>query len=103
MNILDIMKLLAFNGISTSVMYDTDLKEYYLDLNTQAKSHLYLYEDGILRGRYKYENTIDFKQHYPEDILRDLCYEFRDSLHGRDFGNGNWFNLCDKLNIKYTI
>jgi transaldolase len=58
MEIQDIMKALAKKGISTSMHYNSEKDQCYVDLETRAKSELHLYEDGILRGRYQYETQI---------------------------------------------
>lgn len=98
MNIQDIMKELAKMGVHTSIHYCVEKDQYYLDLETQAKSWLYLYEDGILRGRYQYESLIDLT--FPiENIVVELCYEFDRVLHGRDYGSGEWAALCETKGI----
>jgi len=100
MEVIEVIKELARRGISTSVWYDDDVRELiYFDLNTGAKSNLYLFEDGVIKGRYGYESVIDLGEDL-EDIIHSLCYEFNRSLHGRDYGNGDWFQLCKTLKIK---
>jgi hypothetical protein len=98
MELKDILKVLSINDISAKMTYDVDMEMFVLDLQTLAKSHLYLYENGLLKGRYNYESYLELNL---DTILKDLCYEFTEALHGRDFGNVQWFSLCDKLNIKY--
>ncbi len=97
--IQEIMKELALQGLSTSICYDSKLKSLYIDLDTGAKSHLYLYEDGTIRGRYNYENTINLNSDMDEIVLF-LCREFSQALHGRGFGNSQWFELCKNNNVK---
>ena len=62
------------------------------------KSHLYLYEDSIIRGRYDYEKSIDLSQE-PFDVIRDLCFEFNDALHGRNYYQSEWGTLCEEYEI----
>ncbi len=92
---------LTKNGIETSNCFDTKNGKHYVDLKTMAKSHLYLYEDGIIVGRYNYKNKIDLTKDVSE-IVVDLCNEFNEALHGRDYGQDNWFDLCrtNNINIK---
>lgn len=99
MDIKDLIFELAKKGISTKVCFDSDKNKIYFDLDTMAKSHLYLYEDGTIVGRYDYENKIDFNQNV-DSILIDLCNEFNNALHGRSFGNEYWFDLCREFNVK---
>jgi len=98
MEIQDVMKLLAKNGVSTSIHYNSEKNQIYCDLETMAKSELHLYEDGILRGRYQYEKQIDLNQE-TECLLNELCIEFNHALHGRSFCQGAWADLCRSRNI----
>lgn len=93
MEIQDVMKALGKRGICTSMHYDSEKDQCYIDLKTGAKSDLYLYEDGILRGRYEYEMEIDLTQ-YIESLIDDLCYEFRNALQGRFYCQEAWAELC---------
>jgi hypothetical protein len=95
----DIAFYLAKNDIWITIIYDKDKDKFYLDLNTIAKSHLHLYEDGILKGRYNYEKQIDLNDDNIEQIAIDLCWEFIHALHGRDYGSYEWFRLCKQFNI----
>lgn len=97
----DSMKFLAKKGITTSLLYSSEEDQFYIDLNTGAKSHLYLYEDGTLVGRYKKFGKLDWNQHDLESVVYDLCYQFTQSLCGRSYYNGEWKNLCDSL--EFTI
>ena len=72
------MKALAFEGIETSIHYDCTNNMLYLDLNTQAKSDLCLYEDGVIRGRYDYENQLDFNNTI-DSLIIQLCHEFNNA------------------------
>jgi hypothetical protein len=42
MKILDIMKVLTQKGVSTSIHYNVTQGLFYIDLETKAKSDLYL-------------------------------------------------------------
>jgi len=81
--------------------YDKDCDQFFLDLETRAKSDLLLYEDGTLRGRYNYEKRMDLEQGI-KDLVVDLCYEFKRAMHGRSYGNPEWINLCRKNEIYVT-
>ena len=98
MEIQDIMKALAKKGISTSMHYNTENDQCYVDLETRAKSELHLYEDGMLRGRYQYENKMDFSEDV-EEIITQLCHEFNNALHGRNYCQEAWAELCRSKGI----
>jgi hypothetical protein len=98
MEIQDIMKALAKKGISTSMHYNSEKDQFYVDLETRAKSELHLYEDGILRGRYQYETQIDLTQDI-ESLVTELCHEFNNALHGRNYCQEAWAELCRSKNI----
>ena len=100
--IQDIMIPLAKKGIETSMKYDTEKQQCYVDLETKAKSHLFLYEDGILRGRYEYEKQIDLSQDV-EGIITELCHEFNHALHGRNFCQEAWADLCREKGIELEM
>ena len=102
MKLLFLMKELAKNGVATSINYDFERDEFYIDLDTRAKSELHLYEDGILRGRYSYETSLNFEDEMP-DLIRTLCYEFSLALHGRNYYNGAWGILCEKNDVPLKI
>ena len=74
--------------------------EIFYDLKTGAKSHLYLYEDLRLKGRYGYESKLDTSC-YPsvESVAAHLFIEFEGCLHGRDFYNETWMELGVKLGL----
>lgn len=88
LELLGIQKYLTSEGISISVNYDSDLDQYYIDLDTGAKSHLWLYQDRTLRGRYGYEVVIEERD--LEGFTDRLCREFVNALCGRDYYNMNW-------------
>ena len=98
MEIQDIMKALAKKGISTSMHYNSEKDQCYVDLETRAKSELHLYEDGILRGRYQYETQINLTQDI-EALVTELCHEFNNALHGRNYCQEAWAELCRSKNI----
>jgi len=102
MEIQDIMKALAKKGISTSMHYNNEKDQCYVDLETRTKSELHLYEDGILRGRYQYENQIDLSQDI-ELLVTELCHEFNNSLHGRNYYQEEWAELCRSKGIVLEI
>ena len=98
MEIQDIMKVLAEKGVSTSMHYNSEKDQCYVDLETRAKSDLHLYEDGILRGRYDYETKIDLEQDI-ELLITELCHEFNNALHGRNYYQEAWGELCRSKGI----
>lgn len=102
MRLLEIVKELSIQGVITSLQYDVEREQFSIDLNTQAKSDLYLYEDGIIRGRYEYENHLVLSDNM-EELIKILCWEFDNALHGRNFGNEDWFELCKINNVKVTV
>ncbi len=102
MELTDIMRELALRGVSTSMAFNKEFNILCIDLDTQAKSHLYLYEDGTILGRYNYANRLDFSNKI-SDTIYSLCGEFSKALHGRSYGNSEWFNLCKKLEVKCEI
>jgi hypothetical protein len=102
MEIQDIMNALAKKGISTSMHYNSEKDQFYVDLETNAKSELHLYEDGILRGRYQYENQIDLSQDI-ELLITELCHEFNNALHGRNYCKEAWAELCRSKGIVLVV
>jgi hypothetical protein len=99
MEVQEIMKILAKEGISTSMHYDSEKDQCYVDLETMAKSELHLYEDGMLYGRYQYEKQIDLDQD-EEKLVTELCHEFNNALHGRNYYQQAWADLCRSKDIK---
>lgn len=97
MQVNEIIRALIENGIKDiTVNLDEEDGVVYYNLNTQAKSHLLLREDYVLKGRYDYESKLDPEQDIDE-ILRDLFWEFRRCIHGRDFYSADWMELGVKL------
>ena len=97
MKIQDLMKELAVRGVNTTICFDSESNQFFLDLNTMAKSQLYLHEDGVLTGRYSYHTKVCLEQDTKE-IIKSLCWEFKHAQHGRNYGNQAWKKLCDRLN-----
>ena len=91
---IEIGKYLAEQNISVTLCFHSETKQYYWDLNTQAKSDLHLYEDLTLKGRYGYISKLENET--LEENIQSLCWEFKDCLHGRDYGSCAWFELCKK-------
>ena len=87
-----LMRELSLRGVTTTIHYDSRRDAVYLDLNSRAKSHLHLYESGLLLGRYNYEKLIDLSQD-TEAILKDLYDEFFRCKMLRGYGNEEWENL----------
>lgn len=91
-SIYEVAKILAKTyGISVTLEGD------YINLQTMAKSHLYLFEDGTVKGRYNYESNVFDTAETLEDVVCNLAFEFENCLHGRTFYNTNWAILYDKV------
>ena len=98
MDIKEITKQLTIKKINVSIHFNLEKDKFYIDLNTEAKSHLYLYDDGTLEGRYgtkKINLNTDI-----ESIIITLCEEFNEALCYRTYGNSYWFDLCKEMNVK---
>lgn len=93
--LLRILKLLVSNGIDAKMSYDAISNQFFIDFNTRD---LILWEDGRLCGRYNYETIVDFDTN-DHILIETFCRAFQYSLHGRDYGNLDWFALCRKYNI----
>lgn len=92
---LEIGKYLAAHGIEPSLCVDYQNKQIFWNLQTQAKSDLYLYEDMTLKGRYGYVSKLDGET--LDENIGCLCMEFKNCLHGRDYGSVAWFKLCENF------
>lgn len=100
--LFEIQKFLVKKNIDIHLIYDDSKKMFYLDLNTMAKSHLYLYNNGKLYGRYDYVSNIDFSDDFDNNILQ-LCKEFNKALHGRNYYSYEWGQLCEENFIEIEI
>ena len=82
-------------GGDVTMSFDKEAGVMYADLNFQAKSHGHLYEkeDGSLVVKMRYEMV------EPVEDFRDLMYTFKRALQGRDFGNSQWFCLCEHYGV----
>ena len=100
LRLLDILKALS-KDVYCSMEYDTEKEQFCIDLKTMAKSDLFLYEDGMLRGRYN-EKQINLNDEM-EVLIVTLCREFDRALCGRDFGQAEWFELCKKNNVNVIV
>lgn len=66
-------------------------KLVYVDLNTNMKSHIYLYEhEGGVYADMRYEKGVKIES------LSDLLYCATDAICGRDFMSYNWQVLLEK-------
>ncbi len=90
-----LLEKIVDKGIELTLSKDKE-GELYFDLNTQAKSHLYLYplEDNevLLKGRYGYSSTIEYYGDF-DTFFHDICSEVKHCLQGRDFMNTNWLEI----------
>ena len=49
-SIKEITKQLTIKKVDVSIHFNLKKDKFFIDLDTRAKSHLYLYEDGTLEG-----------------------------------------------------
>lgn len=99
MQTIDAVKELIRMGLTgIKFEYDKTSDLFYYDLNTGAKSHLHLFEDWHVEGRYNYSNQIEIEEWATmEHILTRLFWEFKDCIHGRDYYNTDWMEIGVKL------
>lgn len=92
---MELVKQVVEQGISVTLEWDFSRNTIYADLNFQAKSHGYLYEqeDSSLVLEMRYEVTKNIEE------FSDLLYAFKSGLYGRDYGNQRWFDLCKKHGV----
>lgn len=93
--VLDSLGILLNAGIEVSIHYDREKKVWYADLNTGAKSHMYLYDDGgrniTLEKRYNEKDEFYYEfDNQMEDILNFYCSNFIGCIKGRSFANEHW-------------
>lgn len=89
---MELVKEVVAAGVDVTLCFDKVEGKMYADLDFQAKSHGYLYEqeDGSLCVKMRYDRTA-----WVEDF-HDLMSCFTQALHGREYGNTEWFGLCTK-------
>lgn len=92
---MNLVKEVVQCGIPVTLEFDRERGTIYADLNFEAKSHGYLYEqeDGTLILRMRYDMTEEIED------FKDLMYAFKRAMCGRDFGNFEWLHLCEKHGI----
>lgn len=100
MGITGLLKMLLKEGVFTQILYDTRIDMFYLDLLTQSKSHLHVYENGDIKGRYGYLSHIDLDNDDIEEMKRELCIEFKTSMCGKPHFKSDWGDLCEKMKIE---
>lgn len=98
----NIISFLLKKGIELTLKLDSE-DQIYFDLNTKAKSHLYLFPSKnslILKGRYDHQTTIDYSDYDDfDDIFNQVCFAVIDCLYGRDYMNTDWVNLLVERNL----
>lgn len=96
---LDVVKALSKIGLNgISLEYDEGKDILLFNLNTMAKSGLRLSEDFYVYGRYEYSAKINNNQEL-EEIIKDLFWEFRNCLCGRDYYNSEWMEIGVQLGL----
>jgi len=98
MKLQNIMRELALRGVRTSIEYNKTTDQFYLDLHTETKSDLHLYEDGTLLGRYGTNIVIDLDEP-TEDLMHSLCIQFSRATYGRSYYQKGWAELCQTHKI----
>ena len=93
--VIESLEFLTRAGIDVTIKYNQEKKTWYADLNTGAKSHMHLYDDGgrniIIEKRYNEKDEFYYEfDDQIEDILDFYCYNFVSCIKGRSFGNENW-------------
>ena len=95
-NLKNIIELLIHNGIEITIKLHDDVIVY--DVNTGAKSNLYLEEkDGVFYAHTRYNQPKII------ETFTDLFYEVKDCMYGRDYINTNWVKLLVKECIMERI
>lgn len=96
MKLIKVAKALNSHGISLG---DISFKDelFGIDMNTQAKSGMTLYENGHVKCRYS-EGFIDMEDSV-ENIVYKLCCIFIDCIGGRDYFSKEWADLCVNLGL----
>jgi|SRR6188508_528582 len=97
-NFIEVFKTLVKSNIYPTLQFDVAKDLFYIDLNTLAKSHLYLFENGDIEGRYNYKSSINLDIEI-KCIITELCIEFSNSIHYRAYANNNWVKLCNENDI----
>jgi len=73
-DIFEIHKHLVKKSTGATLEWNKEEGEFYIDLNTRAKSHLYLSEKFILTGRYGFEKTLPINDESTIDSsIESLC------------------------------
>lgn len=87
-----ILELALDNGVEVTMRkFDS---EVVYDMDTMAKSHLYVKPKGegvVCYGRYDCEELVT--------DLEDFLYQVKGCLHGRDYMNSNWVQILVKAGI----
>lgn len=95
-NFYDVIECLVEKGITTQIRIDDSFR-IYADLNTGAKSHLHLYKDGTVIGRYGYTNNVFQYGVVIQEVIRFLALEFVNCLHGRSYYSLEWAKLYEDV------
>jgi len=96
MKLIEVAKKLNSLGITLGeIRFDNGL--FGINMNTQAKSEMVLYEDGKVKTRY-FDDWVDMNNGVDE-IVQDLCILFKKCICGRDYFSRECANLCVKLGL----
>lgn len=81
-------------GVEISIRRD-DKYGYVFDLNTEAKSHMYLYKMGI-----EWCVSLRYNEDYVVNSFDEIVYYANYCKHGRDFINPMWQKIINKYRGK---
>ena len=87
-NILSLISELVNEGIEVTIKRDR-FGEVFADLNAETKSHMYLYTDGTVRGRYG--------ESEPVLEVQDVAHIFVERYGRRGSGSERWVDLACRL------
>lgn len=96
------LEFLSEKGIYVSISFDKDRGIWEADLNTRAKSGMYLTDDGeaiTINMRYGDSEVIFYKDLSVFDLLKEYCMCFVRCIHGRDFYSTEWKMLSKSFGI----
>lgn len=95
-------EFLSEKGIDVSISFDKENWTWVADLNTQAKSGMYLTDDGeaiTINMRYGDSEVIFYTDLSVYALLKAYCNCFVRCIHGRDFYSTEWKMLSESFGI----
>ena len=95
----EVLTYLVESGLEVSLFKAPNEGTICADLNTGAKSGMYLHPCGKLGFRYDREDYIDMNQEPFEEVIRDLFVSWKSCLHGRDYYNPDWLKVGERIGL----